>query len=116
MPVRPRERRWVAQPPALEKLLPELAAVDGLERGMWLEFVQPDASVRKVRLAWVSPLRSLFIFSTGARQEAFSLQGEALAQACREGKARVIQESGVVARVLSEAMAVNDPVLAVQRA
>ena len=84
-----------------------IATVDGLERGMWLEFVRPDASVRKVKLAWVSPLRSLFIFSTGARQEAFSLQGEALAQLCREGKARVIQESGVVARVLSEAM--NDP-------
>ncbi|MBZ2209374.1 DUF1631 domain-containing protein [Massilia sp. R798] len=78
--------------------------VDGLERGMWLEFVQPDESVRKVKLAWVSPLRSLYIFSTGARQEAFSLQSEALAQACREGKARVIQDSGVVARVLSEAM------------
>ena len=88
-----------------------IVTVDGLERGMWLEFVQPDASVRKVKLAWVSPLRSLFIFSTGARQEAFSLQGEALAQLCREGKARVIQESGVVARVLSEAM--NDPVPAV---
>lgn len=88
--------------------------VDGMERGMWLEFVQPDATVRKVKLAWVSPLRSLFIFSTGARQEAFSLQGEALAQACREGKARVIQESGVVARVLSEAM--NDAVPGVQSA
>ena len=86
-----------------------LVTVDGLERGMWLEFIQPDASVRKVKLAWVSPLRSLFIFSTGARQEAFSLSGEALAQACREGKAHVIQESGVVARVLSEAMAGNDP-------
>ena len=86
-----------------------VVTVDGLERGMWLEFVQPDASVRKVKLAWVSPLRSLFIFSTVARQEAFSLQGEALAQACRDGKARVIQENGVVARVLTEAMAVNDP-------
>ncbi|MGZ8318828.1 MAG: DUF1631 family protein [Telluria sp.] len=86
--------------------------VDGLERGMWLEFIQADASVRKVKLAWVSPLRTLFIFSTGARQEAFSLSAEALAQSCREGKARVIQDSGVVARALAEAMeggAVNDP-------
>ena len=83
--------------------------VDGLERGMWLEFDQPGPSVRKVKLAWVSPLRSLFIFSAGARQEAFSLSGDALAQAYREGRARVIQDSGVVARALSEAMAVNDP-------
>ncbi|HEY0488974.1 MAG TPA: DUF1631 family protein [Telluria sp.] len=84
-------------------------AVDGLERGMWLAFDQPGGGARKVKLAWVSPLRSLFIFSTGARQEAFSLSGEALAQAYREGRARVIQGSGVVARALSEAMAVNDP-------
>ena len=53
----------------------------------------------------------MFIFSAGARQEAFSLSGEALAQACREGRARVIQDSGVVARALAQAMeggAVND--------
>ncbi|WP_229459374.1 DUF1631 family protein [Massilia cavernae] len=85
--------------------------VDGLERGMWLEFVQPDAGVRKVKLAWVSPLRTLFIFSAGARQEAFSLSAESLAQSCRDGKARVIEDSGVVARALAQAMeggAAND--------
>jgi hypothetical protein len=90
---------------------PAVVTVDGLERGMWLEFSQPDASVQTVKLAWISPLRTLFIFSTGARKEAFSLTVEKLAEAYRENKVRLVRQDGVVARVLAEAMgqAVNDP-------
>jgi hypothetical protein len=86
-------------------------AVDVLERGSWFEFTMDDDSVRKVKLAWISPLRTLYIFSTGARQEAFSLSSEKLAETFRTGKARAIQVDGVVSRALSEAMgqvAVND--------
>ena len=77
---------------------------------MRLEFGQPDGSVRKLRLAWVSPLRSLFIFSSGLRQESFSLSHEKLAEALRTNSARVVAPEGVVGRVLIEAMqAMNDP-------
>lgn len=84
---------------------------DGLARGMWLEFDQDDGSTRKVKLAWISPLRTLYIFSTSARQEAFSLSGEALVQKFRERSVRAVRTEGVVARALSAAMgglAVND--------
>ena len=91
---------------------PDAAAisVDELERGARLEFGQPDGSVRKLKLAWVSPLRSLFIFSGGLRQEAFSLSAEKLAQGLRDGAVRVVAPEGVVGRVLTEAMqeAAND--------
>jgi hypothetical protein len=86
--------------------------VDSLERGMWVEFQQDDATVRKVKLAWVSPRRTLFIFSTGARQEAFSMPADKLADALRTGRASLIGLEGVVGRALSEAVgqaAVNDP-------
>lgn len=85
--------------------------VDELERGMRLEFADPDGSVRKVKLAWVSPRRTLFIFSTGPRQEAFSLPAEKLVDAFRSGSVSVVALEGVVGRVLTEAMreAVNDP-------
>lgn len=85
--------------------------VDELERGMRLEFAEPDGSVRKVKLAWVSPRRTLFIFSTGPRQEAFSLPAEKLVDAFRSGSVSVVALEGVVGRVLTEAMreAVNDP-------
>ncbi len=87
------------------------ARVDDLERGMRLEFAEPDGSVRKVKLAWVSPRRTLFIFSSGPRQEAFSLPAERLVEAFRSGSVTLVAMEGVVGRVLTEAMreAVNDP-------
>lgn len=85
--------------------------VDSLERGMWVEFQQEDGTQRKVKLAWVSPRRTLFIFSTGARQEAFSMPADKLVEALRDGKAILIGLEGVVTRALSEAIGApaNDP-------
>ena len=91
---------------------PAVVALDGFERGMWLEFTEQDGATRKVKLAWISPLRTLFIFSTGARQEAFSVSSEKLAELYRAERMRVIRAEGVVARALTAAMeqaAVNDP-------
>lgn len=86
--------------------------VDSLARGMWLEFDQDDGGKRKVKLAWISPLKTLYIFSTSGRQEAFSISGEAMAQHFREGKVRLIRTESVVAAALSVAIggvaAVND--------
>lgn len=85
--------------------------VETLERGMWMEFVQSDASVRKAKLAWVSPLRTLFIFSLGGRQESFSLSAEKLAVGIRLEKVKVLRVDSVVERALADAMgggAVND--------
>jgi len=86
--------------------------VDSLARGMWLEFDQPDGGKRKVKLAWISPLKTLYIFSTTGRQEAFSITGDAMAQQFRDGTVRLIRTEGVVAAALSVAMsggvAVND--------
>lgn len=85
--------------------------VDSLARGDWLEFDQPDGSQRKVKLAWISPLKTLYIFSTHSRQEAFSLSGDVMARKFREGKVRVFRTEGLVGRALSQAMgqaAVND--------
>ena len=93
---------------------PAVIEVDALERGMWLAFTAADASVRTVKLAWISPLRSLFIFSTGARKEAFSLSAENLVEAYRGNSVKLVRQDGVVARALAEAMgqAVNESDLA----
>jgi hypothetical protein len=107
-------RRVAQESAAAEEEAPKDEAaltVDGLERGMWLAFTQTDGSGRKLKLAWVSPLRSLFIFSAGAGRDAFSMPAEKLTEAMRAGSARVVAMEGVVGRVLTEAMeeAVNDP-------
>ena len=104
------EQAAAAQEETLEKDDAALT-VDELERGMRIEFTQLDGSVRKVKLAWVSPRRSLFIFSSGLRQESFSLSADKLLEAVRAGRLAVLALEGVVGRVLTAAMqdAVNDP-------
>jgi len=89
-----------------------ISPLDGLERGMWCEF-RSEADIqagerrnaRKVRLAWVSPLRTLFIFSGSGRREAFSMTAEKLTDALHAGAARVLAMEGVVGQVLMAAMA-----------
>lgn len=78
--------------------------VASLARGMWLAFDAENGASRKVKLAWISPRRTLYIFSTAARQEAFSLSGEALTGRIRAGSARVVLAEGMVASALSQAL------------
>jgi len=83
-----------------------------LHSGMWFEFTR-DGAQKKVKLAWVSPMRSLFIFTTRDRQESFSISDEDLAQAFREQRAVVVPLTGLVDRALTQAlegMVANDPV------
>ncbi|MYM72731.1 DUF1631 family protein [Duganella sp. FT134W] len=92
-----------------------LIEVDSLARGMWLAFEQEDGSSRKVKLAWISPRRTLYIFSTAARQEAFSMSGDELTRRFRDGSAQVAHAEGVVAVALSQALsrsADNDAAIA----
>lgn len=111
----------VAQGDAMRRLQKEKAAeqeppvevdaaavtVEGLERGAWMEFTQSDGSVRLAKLAWVSPLKSLYIFSVGARKESFSLNADRLTAGVRQKKARVVRADGVVERALFDAMGVG---------
>ncbi len=78
--------------------------VQKLERGAWFEFTQKDGSQKKVKLAWVSPLRTLFIFSTRDKLESFSLSAEDLAQAFRDKRAQPLWLGGLVGRALTEAL------------
>jgi hypothetical protein len=99
------EKARAEQPPPDEAEENALIEVDSLARGMWLEFAEEDGASRKVKLAWISPRRTLYIFSTAARQEAFSMSGDELAQRIREGSAQVVRSDGVVTVALSQALA-----------
>jgi hypothetical protein len=89
---------------------PAAASLANLVRGMRVEFNGKEG-IRKLKLAWVSPLRTLFIFSGAGRKEAFSLPAERLLDAFRTGSIRVLAPEGVVGRVLTQAAgeaAMND--------
>ncbi|MHA4866167.1 DUF1631 family protein [Duganella sp. PWIR1] len=98
------EQARAQQPPPAPEEEDAIIEVDGLTRGMWLEFANDEGGSRKVKLAWISPLRTLYIFSTAARQEAFSMSGTELATRFREGSARALRAEGVVTVALSAAL------------
>jgi hypothetical protein len=78
--------------------------VGALSSGAWVTFAQKDGPGLKVRLAWVSPMRSLYLFATPERREAFSLSDQEFARALRGQRARVVQAAGLVGRALADAL------------
>lgn len=103
-----------AQAKVLAELDESVKAVELLPRGTWMEFLDRPEESSRVKLAWVSPMRSLYVFSTIDRKESFSLSAEALAEALRTERASILRVDGIVKRALAvaaEDLSANDPVL-----
>lgn len=81
------------------------------ERGIWLNFVSQQGDTRRAKLSWVSPMRSLFIFTTHRKEETFQVTDRELAQMLREDRAQPVLVDGIVDRALTAAFApgANDP-------
>lgn len=83
--------------------------VDSLEVGAWVEFTRHNGVHTAFRLAWISPLRSRFIFSNRQSDEPFSFNAEELAKALREQGAVVMARESVITRALAAALNEVDP-------
>lgn len=90
------QRRLARQANAQPEPPPDEMAitVEELQRGMWLEFTGEYARYKKVKLVWISPMRSLYIFSTNGRNESFSLSDVQLADEFRAARAQVLRLGG----------------------
>jgi hypothetical protein len=66
-----------------------LRHVKHLVRGDWVEFIDAGQS-RRERLTWISPNRSLFLFSNRAYNAAISITPEALAHRLQLNTARLV--------------------------
>jgi hypothetical protein len=75
-----------------------------LERGVWLQFTKKDGRTQKVRLAWVSPMRSLYIFTSSQKEKSFSISTEDLEQNFRSQTAQILVLDKLVDRALMEAL------------
>jgi hypothetical protein len=81
-----------------------VTTVANLERGVWVQFQKMDDSLQKVRLAWVSPMRSLFIFTSSQKEKSFSVAVNELEKNFREGRAKVVSVDHVVDQALLNAL------------
>ncbi len=108
------EHRLDLQAREPEEVAPDqfVVTVELLHRGTWLAFEQASGEVRQVRLAWVSPLRTLYIFTNGQREEAFSMPADELARQFRENRVRILAQDGVVERALVRALDTSDQAIA----
>jgi hypothetical protein len=59
--------------------------------GTWLTFRGPDGEVKELKLAWISPQRSLFLLTNRQGERALSLSAADFATRVRKGEAQVIQ-------------------------
>lgn len=82
-----------------------LRKIKHLVRGDWVEFVAPDEATHRERLTWISPNRSLLLFSNHAAKCAISITPDALAHRLSEGSARLVEhEAAVFERALDGAL------------
>lgn len=80
------------------------AMVKRLRRGTWIEFEHSNGSVTRVKVAWVSPLKGLFVFTNRLGERAMSITPAGLAEKLRGGRAQIIDNVALVDRAVSNLM------------
>jgi hypothetical protein len=84
-------------------------SVKHLVRGDWIEFSEEGGPVRRERLTWISPSRSLYLFSNHSTSCAISITADALAHRFRIGTAQLAERNPpLFERALSGAIQVLD--------
>lgn len=78
--------------------------VNMLGRGDWIELREPDGGVRRVRLTWISPARTLFLFANRQGQRAVALTREELARRFTTGEASAAGEDTLLGRIVNDAL------------
>lgn len=80
------------------------AMVKRLKRGTWIEFELENGEPSRVKLAWVSPLKGLFLFTNRLGERAVSITPAGLAEKFRNGYAQVIDDIALVDRAVDNLM------------
>lgn len=80
------------------------AMVKRLKRGAWIEIEQDNGASTRVKLAWVSPLKGLFLFTNRLGERAVSITPEGLAEKFRNGVAHVIDDIALVDSAVNNLM------------
>jgi hypothetical protein len=75
--------------------------VRGLKRGTWIELDQDNGECLRAKLAWVSPLRGVYLFTNRLGQKAISINASGLAAKFREGRVRLIDNVPLMDRAVS---------------
>jgi len=77
------------------------ALVKNMKRGAWIELEQDNGEPMRAKLAWVSPLRGIYLFTNRLGQRAISINAQGLANKFREGRVRLVDNVPLMDRAVS---------------
>lgn len=100
---RPQGRASTFAPPE-EEPTPELLEVDLLMRGTWLELKDDAGEIRRMRLTWISPARTMYLFANRQGQRALALTRDELKRRFASGEARTADQEPLLDRVVDDVL------------
>jgi hypothetical protein len=80
------------------------AELDALARGSWIELQIEDAGARAVRLTWVSPARTMYLFANRQGQRALALTRTELARKFVSGEALLLDDEPYIDKIVAEVL------------
>ncbi|MFZ5483628.1 MAG: DUF1631 domain-containing protein [Pseudomonadota bacterium] len=80
-------------PPSAESV------IEGLRLGSWVECTRDDGSVVKTRLAWISPMKGIYLFANRDGESVLSITVRGLQAKVRSGEVRVIDDAPLMDRI-----------------
>lgn len=86
-----------AAEPTVEGLL------DSLKQGMWMEYHRPGKAPHPLKLSWVSPKRSLFLWTTAEGGRTLCVSSDELSVAFASGQAKLIDKERLEAQARQDA-------------
>lgn len=100
---KPKGRASTFAPPE-EEPSPELLEVDLLMRGTWLELKDEAGEIRRMRLTWISPARTMYLFANRQGQRALALTRDELKRRFASGEARTADQEPLLDRVVDDVL------------
>ncbi|MEW5787029.1 MAG: DUF1631 domain-containing protein [Pseudomonadota bacterium] len=75
--------------------------VQTLKRGTWIEYTLEDGSRSRAKLAWVSPMKGIYLFTNRLGQRAMSIDADGLAAKFRSGQVELLDTVPLMERAVS---------------
>jgi hypothetical protein len=78
--------------------------LDMLERGTWIELRLESGERRAVRLTWISPARTMYLFANRQGQRALALTRSELARKFNTGEALLVDDEPLMDRLVADVL------------
>jgi hypothetical protein len=81
-----------------------------LQRGACVEFASLEGRRTRCKLAWVSPLKGIYLFTRQPGRQALSVSPDALAAALRAGEATILSDAPLFDRAVDSLLGALSPI------